>query len=221
MNRMIEKSVKGALVRARNAIEDLGMKDSLVKSKQWEINFTDQGNNSGQETQDIDKEDIDEEDIDEVGLEVDDTSTHDVLQSKESCTDLLLLEKQDVIDIDEIVKKRLIAIHSDDKADGTSTLPMYKHLGDDDVTKGKRLMNNSRKFIEVKHKGETIFLRKTTIAWLFQEGERVCSDRLFRVRAKQPYSSYNQQISSKCETSKIPVVHEMAVFVPLLSKDGA
>ena len=31
------------------------------------------------------------------------------------------------------------------------------------------------------------FIRKTTAVWLFQEGERVSSDRLFRVREKQPY----------------------------------
>ena len=33
------------------------------------------------------------------------------------------------------------------------------------------------------------FIRKTTVLWLFQEGERVSSDRLFRVRGKQPFSN--------------------------------
>ena len=37
--------------------------------------------------------------------------------------------------------------------------------------------------------GEQVFIRKTTIVWLFQEGERVSSDRLFRVRASQPFCS--------------------------------
>ena len=32
-------------------------------------------------------------------------------------------------------------------------------------------------------------IRKTTAVWLFQEGERVSSDRLFRVRAKQPFNT--------------------------------
>ena len=32
-------------------------------------------------------------------------------------------------------------------------------------------------------------INKTTAVWLFSEGERVSSDRLFRERAKQPYSS--------------------------------
>ena len=37
------------------------------------------------------------------------------------------------------------------------------------------------------------FIRKTTAVWLFQEGERVSSDRLFRVRAKQPFTLIAQQ----------------------------
>ena len=33
------------------------------------------------------------------------------------------------------------------------------------------------------------FILKTTLLWLFQEGERVSSDRLLRVREKQPFSN--------------------------------
>ena len=34
-----------------------------------------------------------------------------------------------------------------------------------------------------------MYIHKTTAVWLLQEGERVSSDRLFRVRAKQPFST--------------------------------
>ena len=45
-------------------------------------------------------------------------------------------------------------------------------------------------FLVEVHKGQsTILIRKTTAVWLFQESERVSSDRLFRVRDKQPFSS--------------------------------
>ena len=37
--------------------------------------------------------------------------------------------------------------------------------------------------------GQSIFIRKTTAVWLLQEGERVSTDRLFRVRHKQPCST--------------------------------
>ena len=101
---------------------------------------------------------------------------------------LEMLEKQKVINIDEGAKKRLIAINSRSgvNTDGMHTLPVYKQADDDDVAskKEKLLMKNSKKFLEVEHNGKSIYLRKTTVAWLFQEGERVCSDRLFRVRVK-------------------------------------
>ncbi len=44
-------------------------------------------------------------------------------------------------------------------------------------------------FLQVFVNKVPIFIRKTTAVWLFQEGERVSSDRLFRVRNKQPFSS--------------------------------
>ena len=34
-----------------------------------------------------------------------------------------------------------------------------------------------------------MYIHKTTAVWLLQEGERVSSDRLFRVHAKQPFST--------------------------------
>jgi len=37
--------------------------------------------------------------------------------------------------------------------------------------------------------GTSIFIRKTTAVWLLQEDEPVSTDRLFRVRHKQPFSS--------------------------------
>ena len=55
----------------------------------------------------------------------------------------------------------------------------------------------SFKFISVAHNGETIYIRKSTLVWLFQEGERVSSDRLFRVRVKQPYSTSLHHIPTK------------------------
>ena len=44
-------------------------------------------------------------------------------------------------------------------------------------------------FVEICHNGKSAHIHKTTAIWLLQEGERVSSDRLFRVRVKQPFSS--------------------------------
>ena len=50
-----------------------------------------------------------------------------------------------------------------------------------------------------------VFIRKTTAVWLFQEGERVSSDRLFRVRTKQPFSSNSTSMAKSSMTdSELP-----------------
>ncbi|KAL5475254.1 hypothetical protein EMCRGX_G027330 [Ephydatia muelleri] len=69
------------------------------------------------------------------------------------------------------------------KVSGTS-LPIYTK---NPVQSSKATTKFSR-FVEVNHIGGTIYIHKTTAVWLFQEGERVSADRLFRVRQKQPYS---------------------------------
>ena len=46
-----------------------------------------------------------------------------------------------------------------------------------------------------------VYIRKTTVLWLLQEGERVSSDRLFRVRATQPYDTSTSQLQ--------PSTHDM------------
>ena len=42
-----------------------------------------------------------------------------------------------------------------------------------------------------------------TVVWLFQESERISSDRLFRVRAKQPFSKMHVS-SRQSRDSKLP-----------------
>ena len=58
--------------------------------------------------------------------------------------------------------------------------------------------------MEVAHNGKTVFIRKSTAIWLFQECKHVSSDRLFRVRARQPHSS-ESEIS-------LPKVKHMEIF---------
>ena len=57
----------------------------------------------------------------------------------------------------------------------------------------------------------SIFIRKTTAVWLFQEGERVSSDRLFRVRSKQPYTSKDmkQEIYTTSEDCALPIINKL------------
>ena len=48
-------------------------------------------------------------------------------------------------------------------------------------------LESQSSFVKVDtHNGAETYIRKSTAVWLFQEVERVSSDRLFQVRAKQP-----------------------------------
>ena len=78
--------------------------------------------------------------------------------------------------------------------DRRTFIPMYEKDDKGSVDKKHKL---SHKFFEINYKGETIFVRTSTIVWLLQEGERVSIDRLIRVKVKQPYSSSDKQLSSK------------------------
>ena len=56
----------------------------------------------------------------------------------------------------------------------------------------KQESNNSL-FVPVVVEGRSIFIGKKTAVWLLNDGERVSSDRMFRVRSQQPNES-NQTI---------------------------
>jgi len=94
--------------------------------------------------------------------------------------------------IDRTIKQKAtkyLCHHKKSESDGISYIPMYKaadRVATDQLKKKRKLSTN---FIEVDHNGEKIYIRKSTLVWLLQEGERVSSDRLFRVRLKQPCSS--------------------------------
>jgi len=72
-----------------------------------------------------------------------------------------------------------------------STIPLYNAVEQstmNNIDKPTK-MKLDKRFLEVLHSGGPIYIRKTTINWLLQEGEHVSSDRLFRVRAEQPYNT--------------------------------
>ena len=71
----------------------------------------------------------------------------------------------------------------------STTIPMYAAESVENskaISKGKKFCP----FLEVKaDNGSTIFIKKTTAVWLIQESKRVSSNRFYRVRRKQPYTS--------------------------------
>lgn len=65
----------------------------------------------------------------------------------------------------------------------SSTIPLFE-----ETDKKSRSPRKHSPCVVIQRNGKDYFINKTTVVWLLQE-ERVSSDRLFRVRSKQPYSS--------------------------------
>ena len=96
------------------------------------------------------------------------------------------------------------------KQTSSSTISIYSA----EVMDGeKEQPKKHSEFVQVSHNGKTVFIRKSTAIWLFQEYERVSSDRLFRVRTKQPNSSESHanvpkasdanHLPARCETINV------------------
>lgn len=66
-------------------------------------------------------------------------------------------------------------------------------------------------YVEIQRDGKSYFINKTTAVWLFSEGERVSSDRLFRVRAKQPYSNASKGILPPVPQASVCVREHVSV----------
>ena len=74
----------------------------------------------------------------------------------------------------------------------SSGMPIYECVEKQDK-RGKKQRQNQKSFtsfVEVQvSDSQSIFICKTAAMWIFQEGEHVSPDHLFRVQHKQPYSS--------------------------------
>ena len=66
-------------------------------------------------------------------------------------------------------------------------------------------------FVGIQCHGKDYFINKTTVVWLLQEGEKVSSDRLFRVRSKQPYTSDSLKTVSHPVSSQPSHFEEIAI----------
>ena len=125
---------------------------------------------------DVEKEEVGNEDPDNDGEQLDQDMTNVINDTiREVCMDNPADIQSDIQKLASIVsdgvKDRLSALHSTLDSTHPNVSTTQNH-------------NQHCPILEL-HYGT--FIRKTTAVWLFQEGERVSSDRLFRVRAKQPF----------------------------------
>ena len=101
-------------------------------------------------------------------------------------------------------------------------LPAYTTNKQNDSKSTSKMKREKKKhilFVEVNlSNGRTVYIRKSTLVWILQENERLSSDRLFRVREKQPFSSSVHDYSNsmaKCLPIKASSVSpgDVCVFV--------
>ena len=189
-NENIEAAVNKGKQEAQKAMDELGMKEQL--SDCWN-NPTVSGDTC------LNMNDYeDEEDKEEGVLLTDDDVLEEVYDESHFIkTDVGKLKDAEIIDNNlstEMLKK-----HSKLEKINSHKLPLYKSTLDDQ----KNDTTPPTAFLKVEHNGKEIYVRKRTVVWLFTEGERVSNDRLFRVRAIQPFSS-NSPASTTSEHQQTP-----------------
>ena len=118
--------------------------------------------------------------------------------------------------IDKPLKKQINFVcrkkinNADIDGSDESTIPLYKPVEQTTTSNDKPTkMRLDQRFLEVIHNGEHLYIRKFTLVWLLQERERVSSDHLFRVRAKQPYNTSTKLLLPSTNIdSSIPIVND-------------
>lgn len=212
----IGETISQAEALAKSHVESLGMAGLLKAHKLWD-NLPVCPDNSDSDS------DSDEEDeipnVAELNLLALETTVENASEIED---DIKTLSTSNLIDSKlehslSNLKQSLPKL----KRVSNSSVPLYDTL---DSPTGKKSKNKPifSPFLEVKLKDDTsIFIRKTTALWLFQEGERVLSDQLFRVRAKQPYfagSTHFEEVDTTA-VSTLPLINksvklgEVCIFI--------
>ena len=88
-----------------------------------------------------------------------------------------ILEKKQMINL--AVKELSLVSKCNINKNGDTTILMYRIAHNSKENQNFK----TNKLIEITHNDESIFVRKIIVVWLFQEDERMSSDRPFHVRA--------------------------------------
>ncbi len=199
-NESISAGVGEAKREAQEEIELLGMAESLQKNYCWEyppISFL-KGVDIKQEE---DNDDLDDDNVEELDAN---------FETAEKLEDPLAIEatiyqleaagivekdlKNHLVELNKLAFKRLSKCEA-------GSLPMYEMEMFSNVKKSATPRHKHCPYVEINHGGKMLYIYKTTAVWLLQEGEQVSSDRLFRVRNKQPFMEYKKEQSSICSSS--------------------
>ena len=186
----IFKAMMKALTRARETIEQLGMDDVLKENGDWkeaEIPTHMTGCTESNNFEEIEDEDDNEAEQNDESTAEADLFTSSAEDADNLIDDIKSLHDNNIIedkirDKAEKMKDALVkTLSGTDSGIGIYKKPAIK----DDEKVDEVTSSFVRVTIHGKH--EHIYIRKTTAVWLLQDGERLSADRLFRIRATQPF----------------------------------
>ena len=176
-NAEIHEAVQRARVQAKLTLQRLGMDELLKKHSKWESPT-----------------------MCDVVLEMDDEQDDEDVEVIEETLQAIVGEvcQEDGQQLDEEIRVMMENGLIDSEVERKlKKLSGAVSLGTSISDTSKEVTNKASPFVEVTNKqGKTFLLRKSTIVWLLQEGEHVSSDRLIRVRAKQPHSDGSTSVST-------------------------
>ena len=217
----IFEAVKKAKIKAMASLETLGMAELLKKHSMWES--LRKPDNIPEDDFADEKEEDDDKETEMVNPDKRDTVVSSIIQ--EVCPEELIQVAADINNIcrdglvDSDVKKKAQRLQETLKLKRipSSTIPMFTEVKQPNLP--LPITKHISPFVEVHRGDHTFYIRKTTAVWLFQECEHVSSDRLFRVRCKQPYASDSSictlrlpSVDKKVVTSQSVQVGDLCVF---------
>ena len=155
-NEEIEAVVKSGYDRARQAMEQLGMRPLLESNKQWEFALGDVG--GSQDDDDADDESSEEECSNSTNSGEQSNSDDEKVEISDVVGMLNTFEKKDITNSDNKVKLMAVfSIKASASEQSKTTIPVYKQLAKCEKQKQYKKDN---KFIEIIHYDESIFVRK-------------------------------------------------------------
>ncbi len=219
-NEKILECLKAALIRAQRSVTDLGMKNDLITAKEWRDYVNEDSDDVRYNVENEDDEDEDDEEKDHSEEKDNDKYEENELDINERKKLAEGIEKLENIADKSALSKAKERLKKLSKVEDTKSITQYEAVGN-------TIPDHQSAFVEVKlEDGNTTFIRKSTAVWLFQEAERVSSDRLLRVRAKQAADNSENVIpTSSSSHSKEPIkstyirVGDICVFQQISTDD--
>ena len=191
----IEDAVECGGKLAMKDIEMLGMELSLERNMEVENESAGSIIPEAEDDKELDDEEPPRSDVNEAELLKEACCAVDEEEVMSSLDDLKSAKLVEGDLLKQLVQMQEAVSYK--KVQSGTSLPIYTK----NPVQSSKASKKCSRFVEVSHVGRTIYIHKTTAVWLFQEGERVSSDRLFRVREKQPYSSVTTNEIKVCDSN--------------------